>query len=726
MNKLLIIAAIALLTSTLFFTQHENKFETYKRLHNKVYSPVEEQFRYQVYLKNVQYIEEINSQNLSYWLGENQFSDLTAEEFEQIYLNALDEGTDPDMTSHKNSRGAASVDHSGKLGSIKDQGQCGSCWAFSAVGALEAAYAIKQGVKVVLSEQQVNDCDKQSFGCNGGYAGLAIDYINKVGLVYDTDYPYTATDGTCKFTSGKVKGTGRDNFTQVDEVFKALEGQPLSVSVHASNWSSYKGGIFNNCINTSTNHAVVAVGFDESKNWKIRNSWGPNWGEAGHITLAPEELTEQMFDFYKKSNTNTITNQDFIIYPLYIIQESIFSKKLQFIMLNNYETPHIRETLQFRRKNHNILWIVDWLDEQIMLSSGIVKYWEILFFEQALHFGMLHLCYLFFKKQFILEFALAYILSWCVLLIITIGLMCYGDEIKRYPLNTLAFAIQRPCRMFLFLYVSEYIDISKFLLLNMMILSVFMYVKLKSDVQQYNTDNEALQKLLGNQPQSREELHQQEDQDWQEVLSQQDLLFKNVEQKDNYMQKYNKTNPDQDEEEIQDMENPMDEQVAEEQEILKQNNLQEDEDIQQQPDPQIDIQPYQEVPPSDSVLYFKHYAFNYIFGILIPIFCQVVFYLPRNQLYLMIIINVIYITFLWLHCMAYYSENRLFVLNYNVQNGFFLVTSYLDADIICPFYLVYDKIQEKQESRIDDMIQILKQTILYLLDSIRVLLTSMP
>lgn len=69
-----------------------------------------------------------------------------------------------------------------------------------------------------------------------------------------------------------------------------------------------------------------------------------------------------------------------------------------------------------------------------------------------------------------------------VLLIITIGLMCYGDEIKRYPLNTLAFAIQRPCRMFLFLYVSEYLDISKFLLLNMMILSVFMYVKLKSDV----------------------------------------------------------------------------------------------------------------------------------------------------------------------------------------------------------------------------------------------------
>ena len=95
-------------------------------------------------------------------------------------------------------------------------------------------------------------------------------------------------------------------------------------------------------------------------------------------------------------------------------------------------------------------------------------------FQEIIYFGI---C---LGLHFIVVVSISFDLS--VLLIITIGLMCYGDEIKRYPLNTLAFAIQRPCRMFLFLYVSEYIDISKFLLLNMMILSVFMYVKIKSDV----------------------------------------------------------------------------------------------------------------------------------------------------------------------------------------------------------------------------------------------------
>lgn len=131
------------------------------------------------------------------------------------------------------------------------------------------------------------DCDTTSFGCDGGYANYAIDYLNKNGAVLETSYPYTAADGTCKQSKGTYKGTGRKSYTTADSVYDAISRYPVSVSVHASNWKLYESGIFSNCINTSTNHAVVAVGYDEAGNWKIRNSWGADWGvEGGHIWLA--------------------------------------------------------------------------------------------------------------------------------------------------------------------------------------------------------------------------------------------------------------------------------------------------------------------------------------------------------------------------------------------------------------------------------------------------------
>jgi len=184
---------------------------------------------------------------------------------------------------------------------IENQGQCGSCWAFAAVGLIEGGIKIKNGSTYALSQQQVVDCCisyltsvcSYNGGCNGGNSEQALRYVAQTGLENSTAYPYHAVTGTCKNNGTKYKVVSTTTpvtyYTtySVSALQTALNSKPVGIYVDASNWGSYGSGIFTGCNpSISIDHAVVAVGYDTSGNWKIRNSWGAGWGVAGFITLS--------------------------------------------------------------------------------------------------------------------------------------------------------------------------------------------------------------------------------------------------------------------------------------------------------------------------------------------------------------------------------------------------------------------------------------------------------
>jgi C1A family cysteine protease len=187
-------------------------------------------------------------------------------------------------------------------------GACGSCWVFSAIEQLESD-AIRAGIwrkNQTLSAQQVVSCDTQSNGapsyygsypqgCNGGWQEAAYDYIKWTGgVVTDSSYPYTSGQsgltGTCQAGSLRNKRLTISSYTEVSGesamINYVLGTGPLSVSIAASVWSTYTGGVLSSC-DSNLNHAVQAVGVDTANGyWIVRNQWGTGWGENGYIRLA--------------------------------------------------------------------------------------------------------------------------------------------------------------------------------------------------------------------------------------------------------------------------------------------------------------------------------------------------------------------------------------------------------------------------------------------------------
>lgn len=179
---------------------------------------------------------------------------------------------------------------------VKNQGQCGSCWAFSTTGALESNVAVAKGGLNSFSEQQLVDCcgtkGFQCQGCSGAWPEWAFNYINSSGIVLESEYAYRGVQGACKNipTAKKYLNSARP-WTMLPVDGNALKEAiastgPVSICVDASNWSLYKSGVFANCGTTNLNHAVTAVGYQADGVWLVRNSWGTTWGDQGHIRLA--------------------------------------------------------------------------------------------------------------------------------------------------------------------------------------------------------------------------------------------------------------------------------------------------------------------------------------------------------------------------------------------------------------------------------------------------------
>ena len=188
----------------------------------------------------------------------------------------------------------------GVVNSIKDQGNCGSCWAFSAVQTVESIDCISTGNLLSFSEQSLVDCSFACLACSGGNPYFAIDFIvesqdGKFNL--ESEYVYTATLGNCRFDEFQKVGSVSGYLTVAegdeDDLAAKIESNgPASVSIDASSWSFqlYDGGIFEdkNCHSTTINHSIGCVGFGvegETKYWIVRNSWGKSWGEEGYMRM---------------------------------------------------------------------------------------------------------------------------------------------------------------------------------------------------------------------------------------------------------------------------------------------------------------------------------------------------------------------------------------------------------------------------------------------------------
>jgi len=261
---------------------------------------------------------ELAQQHPDATFGMTKFADLSPAEFKKFYLNARIEGISaaiPSVTPVK--RGLATPTtwdwrKQKAVSPVKNQEQCGSCWAFSTTESVESQWFLANNTMPILGPQQIVDCDTQSSGCNGGWTYWAFEYLMSAGgQESEASYPYTAQDGPCAFKASKIVAkvanysfaippceAGLCNKQNENELRAQLSTiGPLSICVNANPWQTYSSGVLSNCPGAADDldHCVQMVGFDMTAAkpyYIIRNSWGTDWGYAGYIWVAANGKNE--------------------------------------------------------------------------------------------------------------------------------------------------------------------------------------------------------------------------------------------------------------------------------------------------------------------------------------------------------------------------------------------------------------------------------------------------
>jgi cathepsin L len=288
-------------------------FQHYTAEFSKQYKTVEEYTtRRETFEENLELILAHNQAGHSWWQDVNQFTDMS--EAERKAFTGLNKPLSRERSQLSQPREALHYgaipteldwrDKAGIVTAVKDQSHCGSCWAFASAETIESFVALATGRPApILSPQDLVSCVPNprhcggQGGCDGAIAELAFEYVANKSIAAEVDYPYRAMTGTCNQQAKKTaKVTGyvktiENNYT---DVITALATQgPVAISVDASSWFSYGGGVFAGCSARKTldiDHAVQAVGYGVDsagkEYWLVRNSWGPTWGEKGYIRLA--------------------------------------------------------------------------------------------------------------------------------------------------------------------------------------------------------------------------------------------------------------------------------------------------------------------------------------------------------------------------------------------------------------------------------------------------------
>jgi cysteine peptidase B len=310
---LLAVCLVAFVASTFATDDVRTQFIAFQRKYNKVYTAEEFPRRFAIFQQSLARAAESQSKNPRARFGVTKFSDLTAEEFRASYLLPKDSFQNyvapPAKTEFEKAPGKLGISpdptnfdwgSSGCVTPVYNQGQCGSCWAFSATETIESYNCLAGNALTQLSMEQIVDCDTagQDQGCGGGFPTGAYTYVQGAGGIEDyNDYPYTAGGGQ----SGSCQYNQQDDVCTVAN-YNSINGEsgiysqmsvgsggPVSVCVDASSWQDYQGGVLTSCGN-SVDHCVQATGYynygSSNAYWNVRNSWATDWGENGYIWIA--------------------------------------------------------------------------------------------------------------------------------------------------------------------------------------------------------------------------------------------------------------------------------------------------------------------------------------------------------------------------------------------------------------------------------------------------------
>ncbi|XP_042460844.1 zingipain-2-like [Zingiber officinale] len=286
-------------------------FERWMADHGRTYrDEAEKDYRREVFARNLEYVTAFRrdkGRRRSYTVGLNRFADHTKEEFLATYTGgnppsvawapAPPPATVPAPFKYANTTAPSSMDwrDRGAVTPIKDQGNCGSCWAFSSVASIESINQIANGELISLSEQELLACDNTNRKCKGGVHYKAFSFVvAHGGITTEANYPYQPNQTACDYSKLADNAVSLTSYSFVpshseESLMKAVANQPVSVSIDASEFMLYAGGIFDGPCEAKLNHEVTLVGYgtdgNGTKYWIAKNSWGTGWGDQGYILL---------------------------------------------------------------------------------------------------------------------------------------------------------------------------------------------------------------------------------------------------------------------------------------------------------------------------------------------------------------------------------------------------------------------------------------------------------